>query len=242
MPRRSARTAAGRSSARARTAAFRVGRAWMPYWTSGGWTRHTSSSRPRKARTSNQTGPRRRGGEGRFADLLDEDPGVEADLRTVVEEIAAELPAGWCPRGGVRGRSLGGGRAGCEHHRTRRQDRRGGDPRERGARVLGLGRLPHFLRLGVCDSVLAAADLSSGVASGSGSVRPAAEAASGPVCLEFFGIVLTSSSVVVFRPGRWCHTGSNTAHGHLVQAASKARPPTRSGFRRFPMPLQATSH
>ncbi|HEV3292237.1 MAG TPA: hypothetical protein VG123_24945, partial [Streptosporangiaceae bacterium] len=32
--------------------------------------------------------------EGRFADLLDEDPGVEADLRTVVEEIAAQLPAG----------------------------------------------------------------------------------------------------------------------------------------------------
>jgi len=32
--------------------------------------------------------------EGRFADLLDEDPGVEADLRTLVEEIAAQLPAG----------------------------------------------------------------------------------------------------------------------------------------------------
>ena len=32
--------------------------------------------------------------EGRFADLLDEDPGVEADLRAVVEEIAAQLPAG----------------------------------------------------------------------------------------------------------------------------------------------------
>ena len=31
--------------------------------------------------------------EGRFADLLDEDPGVEADLRAVVEEIAAQLPA-----------------------------------------------------------------------------------------------------------------------------------------------------
>ena len=36
----------------------------------------------------------RRSGEGRFADLLDEDPGVEADLPTVVEEIAAELPVG----------------------------------------------------------------------------------------------------------------------------------------------------
>jgi hypothetical protein len=32
--------------------------------------------------------------EGRFADLLDEDPGVEADLRALVEEIQAELPAG----------------------------------------------------------------------------------------------------------------------------------------------------
>ncbi len=32
--------------------------------------------------------------EGRFADLLDEDPGVEAGLRAVVQEIAAQLPAG----------------------------------------------------------------------------------------------------------------------------------------------------
>jgi hypothetical protein len=32
--------------------------------------------------------------EGRFADLLDENPGIEADLRAVVEEIAAQLPAG----------------------------------------------------------------------------------------------------------------------------------------------------
>jgi hypothetical protein len=32
--------------------------------------------------------------EGRFADLLDEDPGVEADLRALVEEIATQLPAG----------------------------------------------------------------------------------------------------------------------------------------------------
>jgi hypothetical protein len=31
--------------------------------------------------------------EGRFADLLDEDPGVEADLRAVVEEIQKALPA-----------------------------------------------------------------------------------------------------------------------------------------------------
>ena len=30
----------------------------------------------------------------RFADLLDEDPGVEAELRALVEEVAARLPAG----------------------------------------------------------------------------------------------------------------------------------------------------
>jgi len=29
----------------------------------------------------------------RFADLLDEDPGLEAELRVLVEEIAAQLPA-----------------------------------------------------------------------------------------------------------------------------------------------------
>jgi hypothetical protein len=32
--------------------------------------------------------------EGRFADLLDEDLGAEADLRAVVEEVWAALPAG----------------------------------------------------------------------------------------------------------------------------------------------------
>jgi hypothetical protein len=30
---------------------------------------------------------------GRFADLLDEDPGVEAELRALLEEVAAQLPA-----------------------------------------------------------------------------------------------------------------------------------------------------
>jgi hypothetical protein len=30
----------------------------------------------------------------RFADLLDEDPGVEAELRALVEEVAAQLPVG----------------------------------------------------------------------------------------------------------------------------------------------------
>ncbi len=31
--------------------------------------------------------------ESRFADLLDEDPGAEADLRALVQEIAAQLPS-----------------------------------------------------------------------------------------------------------------------------------------------------
>jgi hypothetical protein len=31
---------------------------------------------------------------GRFSDLLDEDPGLEAELRALVEEAAAQLPAG----------------------------------------------------------------------------------------------------------------------------------------------------
>ena len=61
---------------------------------SGGWPRLTSSSPPRRVRTSNRPGPRPRRWESRFADLLDEDPGIEADLRAVVEEIAAQVPAG----------------------------------------------------------------------------------------------------------------------------------------------------
>jgi hypothetical protein len=32
--------------------------------------------------------------QGRFADLLDEDPYIEAELRALVEEIRVELPAG----------------------------------------------------------------------------------------------------------------------------------------------------
>jgi len=31
---------------------------------------------------------------GRFSDLLDEDPGIEAELRAVVQEVAAQLSAG----------------------------------------------------------------------------------------------------------------------------------------------------
>jgi hypothetical protein len=31
---------------------------------------------------------------GRFADLLDEDPGLEAELRALVQEVAVQLPAG----------------------------------------------------------------------------------------------------------------------------------------------------
>ena len=33
-------------------------------------------------------------GAGRFADLLDEDPAIEERLRALVQEVAAELPAG----------------------------------------------------------------------------------------------------------------------------------------------------
>jgi hypothetical protein len=35
--------------------------------------------------------------EGRFADLLDEDPGVESELRALVEEVQAQLPPGVIP-------------------------------------------------------------------------------------------------------------------------------------------------
>ena len=44
---------------------------------------------------------------GRFADLLDEDPGVEAELRALVEEVAAQLPAGRCRRLIIRWRPGG---------------------------------------------------------------------------------------------------------------------------------------
>jgi len=40
--------------------------------------------------------------EGRFADLLDEDPDVEGDLRALVEEIQAALPAGMVSAAGHR--------------------------------------------------------------------------------------------------------------------------------------------
>ena len=63
---------------------------------------------------------------GRFADLLDEDPGLEAELRALAER--GRGPATHC--GGVGGGSFGGGRAGCDHHRGSRRHRRWGDPRE----------------------------------------------------------------------------------------------------------------
>ena len=44
---------------------------------------------------------------GRFSDLLDEDPGVEAGLRALVEEVAAGLAAGTVP---TVGHSLAAGR------------------------------------------------------------------------------------------------------------------------------------
>jgi hypothetical protein len=59
-------------------------------------------TRPRSAAVCAVTGPPVsttssaicRGRRSSFADLLDEDPGVEADLRALVEEIQAQLPAG----------------------------------------------------------------------------------------------------------------------------------------------------
>jgi hypothetical protein len=44
---------------------------------------------------------------GRFADLLDEDPDLEAELRALVEEVAAQLPAGSVP---AMGHSVAAGR------------------------------------------------------------------------------------------------------------------------------------
>jgi hypothetical protein len=38
---------------------------------------------------------------GRFSDLLDEDPALEAELRALAEEVAAQLPAGTLPAGTV---------------------------------------------------------------------------------------------------------------------------------------------
>ena len=62
---------------------------------SGGWRRHTSSSPRRQgAELEPARAAQAQRWEGRFADLLDEDPGVEADLRALVEEIRAQLPAG----------------------------------------------------------------------------------------------------------------------------------------------------
>ena len=66
-----------------------------PKWWSAGWPRHASNLQLRRARISNRCAPLRRGGgQGRFADMLDEDPSVQAQLRAVVQQIAAQLPAG----------------------------------------------------------------------------------------------------------------------------------------------------
>ena len=56
---------------------------------------------------------------GRLADLLEEDPGVEPDLRAVV----AGGPGRAADLDGVGGRSRGGGRTGREHHRPGRGGR-----------------------------------------------------------------------------------------------------------------------
>ena len=63
--------------------------------TSGGWTEtHQQLTAAQGADLEPARAAAARRWEGRLADLLDEDPAVEADLRALVEEIAAELPAG----------------------------------------------------------------------------------------------------------------------------------------------------
>ena len=66
-----------------------------PSWRSSGWRRHASSS-PERQGAGSGAGPRGAGGAlgGRLADLLEEDPDAEADLRALVQQIQAALPAG----------------------------------------------------------------------------------------------------------------------------------------------------
>ena len=66
---------------------------------------------------------------GRFADLLDEDPDVEAELRALVEEVAAQLPAAAVS---AADHSVAAGRD-MNDHRIRRRDRGRSNPRECGA-------------------------------------------------------------------------------------------------------------
>ena len=62
---------------------------------SGGWTRPTQQLTAAQGADLEPVQAAPRGAwEGRFADLLDEDPAVEAELRALVEEIPAQLPAG----------------------------------------------------------------------------------------------------------------------------------------------------
>ena len=64
-------------------------------WRSGGWTRHASSSPGRPGADLEQArAVLAEQWAGRLADLLEEDPGAEADLRALVQEIQAALPAG----------------------------------------------------------------------------------------------------------------------------------------------------
>ena len=65
----------------------------------------------------------------RLADLLEEDPGVEADLRALVQEIQAQLPAGMVS---AADHAVAAGRD-VNITRIRRRGRRRGDPRECGA-------------------------------------------------------------------------------------------------------------
>ncbi len=60
------------------------------------WLAQTQQQLAAVAAGSDLEGARKAAAErwaGRFADLLDEDPGVAAELRALVEEVAARLPA-----------------------------------------------------------------------------------------------------------------------------------------------------
>ena len=63
-------------------------------WPTNGWRRHTTSSpQATGADLERVRAALEAQWETRLADLLEEDPGVEADLRALVEEIQAQLPA-----------------------------------------------------------------------------------------------------------------------------------------------------
>ena len=75
----------GKGSPGCSAAATRSGNSWR----SGGWLRHVSSSPERRAQIWSRPAPRwRSGGLVRLADLLEEYPDAEADLRALSVKAA----------------------------------------------------------------------------------------------------------------------------------------------------------